>query len=297
MMKRETFTAKDGKEISLAVWDDVKNPKAVIQISHGMAEHIARYDDFAGFLNENRFIVFGDDHRAHGLTDKDALGLKGLSADLFGDTVSDLIELTDWAKTRWELPVVLLGHSYGSFLSQEYLTRASGKITGCVLSGSAVYGGALCSFGKFMSAGKGKKDKPGKFFAGITFEGYDKKTGEGKNGWLSRDAESNAKYNDDSMCGYVCSNGFYYDFFGGMKKLSKDKFDTVRKDLPLLVIYGGEDHVGGKGKLVDKLVKKYVKAGLAPKIIAYESARHEILNETNKAEVYNDVLTFLASFV
>lgn len=296
-MKREVFTGIDGKEISIAVWDEVKNPKAVVQISHGMAEHIERYDDFALYLNSNRFIVFGDDHRAHGQTDSDALGLVGASTDLFSDTVSDLMGLTAWAKEKWELPVIFFGHSYGSYLGQEYLTKASGDIIGAVLSGSGLFGGLITSFGIFMAGGKSKQDKPGNFFAGITFDSYDKKVKDGKNGWLSRDKESNEKYNADDRCGFICSNGFYKSFFRGLKRNAKSDFAAVRKDLPLLIAYGQQDHVGGCGKLVSKLTAKYKKAGLEPAVKAYEGARHEILNETNKDEVYEDILSFFASFV
>lgn len=291
-MRREIFTAHDGREISVAVWDGVKDPKAVVQIAHGMAEHMGRYDDFAQYLNRNRFIVFGSDHRAHGETDRGALGLA--YGDLFADTVTDLIGLTAWAKAKWELPVVFFGHSYGSFLGQEYLLEASGEIAGCVLSGSALYGKGLTTFGGIVAKLKNRrKDEAGKFFAGITFDSYDKKVGKGKNGWLSRDAESNKKYTDDEMSGFVCSYGFYRSFFRGMKRNAGADFGRVRKDAPLLMIYGRDDHVGGKGKLVDKLAAKYIKAGIQPKVIAYDGARHEVLNETNKGEVYADILKFL----
>ena len=293
-MIRETVTAYGGKKLSVAIWENVKKPKAVVQLAHGMAEHIARYDDFARFLNANGFIAFGNDHRAHGETDADALGIAG-GDDIFSDTVSDLIELTEWAEVRWGLPIIFFGHSYGSFLGQAYLLEASNKLAACVLSGSALYGSGLASFGEFVSNRKFKKhaSEPGKFFAKLTFESYDKKTGAGLNGWLSRDTESNKAYNEDDKCGYKCSYGFYKWFFHGMKMLAKKPFTPVRRDLPLLVIYGKKDYVGSCGKLVDKLVKKYESAGLRPKVIGYESARHEVLNEINKAEVYSDVLEFL----
>ena len=294
-MERETFTAKDGKKISVCRWENAAAPKAVVQLSHGMAEHVARYDAFARALNGRGYIVFGDDHRAHGMTDPDKLGLAEEGKDLFESTVSDLAELTDDAKARYGLPVVLFGHSYGSFLSQRYLTLHSDKIAACVLCGSALYGGATAGFGRFVASLKAKKhaDEPGKMFAGMTFESYDKKIGEGANAWLSRNKESNARFAADPLCGFTCSNGFYKYMFGGLARLAGDDYTSVRRDLPLFIIYGDGDYVGGCGKLTAKLVKKYEKAGLTVRSKSYPGARHELLNETNADEVIADVLAFL----
>lgn len=297
-MKRETFNATDGKVISIAVWE-TENPKAVVQISHGMSEHIERYDDFAGYLSEKGFIVIGDDHRGHGKTDENALGLAEEGKDLFASTVSDMAELTDLAKERYNLPVLLLGHSYGSFLAQEYLQKHSDKIIGCVLSGSALYSGFVSGFGKFVANRKFKKhaNEPGQFFANITFKSYDKHFGGTLNEWLSSNSESNEKYNADPFCGFTCSNGFYKYFFEHLNALAKGSFDSVKKELPILVAYGSLDYVGDRGKLIKPLMKKLEKSGLKPVEKVYESARHEILNETNRDEVYADIADFFGSII
>lgn len=298
-MKRIDFTAKDGKSINLAIWDDVsiEDVKGVVQIAHGMAEHIARYDDFAKFLNANGYVVIGDDHRAHGRTDAGRLGLVEKGKDLFEDTVSDLAEISDYAKKLFDLPLFLLGHSYGSFLTQAYLMKYSDKLSGCVLSGSALYSKFVAGFGKITASLKSSfgADKPGKFFAKITFGGYDKTLKCEPNGWLSRCAESNDKYAADELSGFVCSNGFYKSFFTGLLKLAKSNFSSVKSDLPLMIAYGSQDCVGGCGKLIRPLVAKYTAAGLAPIVKEYVGARHEILNETNNAEVYGDLLKFFDS--
>lgn len=294
-MKRENYTASDGKVISLAVWDEVFQPRAVVQIVHGMAEHVARYDEFALELNAHGYIVAGDDHRAHGLTDADRLGMAEEGKDLFSDTVRDESEITDMLKSRYGLPVAVFGHSYGSFLTQAYLLKYSDKITACILSGSARQPSAAVSFGKFLSARKAKRcaDDPGKIFAKLTFESYDKKIGEGKDAWLSHNAESNAVFGKDPLCGFVCSNGFYKHFFAGLKMLNSSDFSEVRRDLPLYVIFGREDYVGGCGKLAEKLVAKYEKAGLNVRAEGYDKARHELTNELNRKEVFADVIDFL----
>ena len=297
-MKIENFTAHDGKNISLKVWDEVSEPRGVVQLIHGMAEHISRYDDFACFLNSHGFIVAGDDHRAHGDTDPDALGLAG-EGDLFENTVADEKGITALLKARYDLPLVVLGHSYGSFLTQRYLTLGTDDIAGCILMGSAAMEGLVVNLGRMVASGKMKKakDAPGKFFAGQTFVKYDKKLQEGTNAWLCRDKEQVEIFNADPQCGFLCSNGFYYYFFGGMQAIAKDKGEHIRKDLPLLIISGNADGVGGYGKLVKKLYNRYVKFGLHPELQLIEGARHELVNETNKREVYDLVCDFVAKAV
>ncbi|MDE6398149.1 MAG: alpha/beta hydrolase [Clostridiales bacterium] len=293
-MKIETFTAEDGKAISLKVWDDVQNPRGVLQLIHGMAEHVSRYNDFAAYMNGEGFIVVGDDHRAHGDTDPDALGLAG-EGDLFEKTVADEKGITALIKERYGLPVVVLGHSYGSFLTQRYLTLGTQDIAGCILMGSAAMTGFVPNMGRKIAAKKlkkGEKDARGNFFAAQTFMKYDKKIKDGTNGWLCRDAAEVGKFNTDPQCNFTCSNGFYYYFFGGMQAIARNKGENIRKDLPLLIISGDADGVGGYGKLVKKLYKRYVGFGLQPELQLIAGARHELLNETNKREIYETVRAF-----
>lgn len=293
-MKRETYQAKDGKKISVCVWDEVEAPVGVVQILHGMCEHVARYDEFATFLNSRGFIAFGDDHRAHGLTAEGELGIAG-DGDLFEQTVSDAYELTSWAKRKYDLPIMLFGHSYGSFLAQSYLSKGAKEIRGTVLCGSAKMSGLLVWASCLISRGglnPKKKDKPANLFASLTFRSYDKKIKQGHNAWLNRDEDAVKKYDADNMSGYVCSNGFYYWFFRGLKSINKTDYSKLRKDHNILIISGDDDYVGGKGKLVKKLAKRYTSLGFSPKLKLYEGARHELLNELNKHEVYDDILNF-----
>lgn len=297
-MKRKMQKVRDGKELSVVYWDNVPAPIATVQILHGMSEHIERYDDFARALNKAGYIVIGADHRGHGYTDKDRLGKVG-DTDIFEDSVSDAIELTAYAKVRYRLPVIVFGHSYGSFLLQRYLSYTSSQIHGAVLCGSACMEGFIVGLSCLLTNGKNKpkhRDNPGKMFADMTFGSYDKKyKKEGLNAWLSRDEEQVKKYNADPMCGFTCSMGFYHYFFRGFKAISKSDYKKLRKDLPLLIISGADDKVGGDGKLVKKLDAKYRKLGLNPTLKLYEGARHEILNEINKTEVYEDVINFVKS--
>ena len=297
-MRREVFVASDGKEISLAVWDEVKSAVGVVQIAHGMAEHIARYDDFAKYLNSNGFIVVGDDHRAHGETDSEALGKCG-NYDLFERTVEDEREITDLIKRNYRLPVVLFGHSYGSFITQRYLQKGDNGLSGAVLCGSAYMKGVAVNLGYTVAKSKYSRhrDEEGKFFASVTFDSYDKKLKEGKGAWLNRDKAEVEKYYADRYCGFTCSVGFYRWFFAGLKKIAKQSTLPLKPDFPLLIISGAQDAVGGNGKLVKALSKRYESFSLTPTLKLYEGARHEILNELNKAEVYADALQFIKSAV
>lgn len=292
-MKREVFIGADGKHISLCLWDEVDSPKGIVQIVHGMAEHVARYDAFARFLNACGFIVAGDDHRAHGETDRDALGLAG-EGDLFEKTVADELAITDMLLDRYRVPLVLFGHSYGSFMTQRYLTLSTEKLAGVVLCGSAFQTGAAVNFGAWLAKKKCKKhkDDPGTFFAKLTFQTYDKKLKDGPDGWLNRDKAEVKKFQDDPLCGFICSNGFYRYFFNGLKTIAADDLKNVRKDLPMLIIAGDCDYVGNCGKLVVKLEQRYRNHGLDPQLKLYNGARHELIVEKCKDEMFEDVATF-----
>ncbi|MBO5223758.1 MAG: alpha/beta hydrolase [Clostridia bacterium] len=296
-MKRK-MQKVNGKDLSVVYWDNVATPIATVQILHGMSEHIERYDDFAKALNKAGYIVIGADQRAHGYTDKENLGKVG-DTNLFEDSVQDAIELTAYAKVKYRLPVIVFGHSYGSFLLQRYLSYTSSQIHGAVLCGSACMEGFIVNLSCLLTNGKNKpksRDKAGKLFANMTFGSYDKKyKKEGLNAWLSRDYEQVKKYNDDPMCGFTCSMGFYHYFFRGFKAIQKSEHKKLRKDLPLLIISGADDKVGGDGKLVKKLDAKYRKLGLNPTLKLYDGARHELLNEINRHEVYEDVINFVKS--
>lgn len=290
-MKREKMVSHDGKEVMLCLWDEVDAPKASIVIVHGMSEHIERYDEFATFLNGHGYIVCGFDNRAHGKTDPDNLGIA--YGNLFEDTVEDIAKEVALVKERYKLPVGLIGHSYGSFLSQRFLQKHSDELVCAVLSGSALQEGIIVSVGHALAKSKCKKHakEAGRTFEKLTFEQYAKKVGGGENCWLSYNQESIDEYNANPITGFTCSNGFYESFFAGLKRIKKEA-KPFENPLPLLLVAGKEDGVGGYGKLVTKLHQRYKKLNLNPEIILYEKMRHEILNEPEREKVYNDILAF-----
>lgn len=272
----------DGKKIYLYEWLEAKEPKGVVQIVHGMAEHAGRYDRFARFLNEKGYVVVADDHRGHGKTDFDSLGYS--KKDMYERTLRDEREITEFYQKKYAgLPFFLFGFSYGSFLAQSYLGRYGEHLDGAVLGGSSYKKDAEVFFG-YLIAGLnclfGRAGKPAKLLEKLSFGAYAKKFEDGQ--WLSADPENNERYKNDPLCAFTCSYRFYKDFFSGLLKLYTKRYkEGLLKDLPLLVVSGKQDAVGNMGEGVKKLVRFYrEKAGVKDvDLVLFERSRHEFLNE------------------
>lgn len=294
-MNRFNFTASDGKVISVVEWTDVEYVKGIVQISHGMAEHILRYAPLAECLNSFGYLVFGDDHRGFGQTDPDTLGYS--AGDMWELTLSDLAELTNLYRQNYpEIPVVLLGHSYGSFLTQAYLERYGNKLSGAILCGSSMMKDLSVSFGYLVAQlgclFKGEKGKAN-LIKKLTFDAYDRqfKTGD----FINSIPEESELYRNDPMCGCVCSYQFYRSFFRGLKKIyQKEALSCVPKYLPLLLLAGQDDPVGQMGAGMEKLYQMYRGLGVRDVTLRlFAGCRHEILRETAKNEVIDLILAHL----
>ena len=294
-MTTEFVTMRDGKRVSVSYWDSTEAPRAAIVMVHGMCEYIARYDDFCTFLGHNGYNVIGMDNRGFGDTDAAARG-KGY-ADMFENTVDDIKQEVEIAKARWNVErVYVIGHSYGSILTQRFIEKYHADVAGAILCGSTLQSGIMLSVGRRLAASHSEKspDGEGKIFAKLTFESYDKKLKDGVNGWINRDKDAVEKYNADEKCAGVgiCSNMFYKEMFDGIKRINAHRGD-VPADFKLMIASGSDDGVGGYGKLVKKLRRAYEKHGLTPVFKLYDGGRHEILNEINKGEVYEDFVGFI----
>lgn len=287
----------EGKKIYINEWLNVENPRGVVQIVHGMAEHGERYAAFAKYLNERGFVVVADDHRGHGKTDYDSLGYS--KRDMYEATLRDEGNITDYYQRKYaSLPYFLFGFSYGSFLAQSYLGRYSEKLDGAIIAGSnykkdlEVYFGSLVA--GFMCAFGGAK-KPAKLIEKLSFGAYAKKFQDGQ--WLSNDRENNRRYEEDRLCGFTCSYRFYADFFRGLRRLYTKKYcEKLRKDLPVLVVSGRDDAVGEMGEGVKKLTRFYrEKIGMqSAEMVLFENSRHEFLNErADRDRKWGTVLEFL----
>lgn len=293
------FTSYDQKQIFVREWTDVKDPIGVVQIAHGMNEYAARYDKFARALNALGYIVVADDHRGHGDTDSDTLGY--CEGDMFTDTLKDMAGIAKYYGEKFpKVKYVLFGFSYGSFLTQAFIEKYARFLDGAIIAGSSRQNAAAVSAGRVFAgiggAFKGK-DAPAEFVNNVVFGGYDKKLGGEKFSWLSVDEENNEKYRADPYCMYVCSNNFFAGFFKGLSGLYKKKNAAgLDRELPLLLISGAEDPVGGE-KGVGRLYDFYKKQGMK-RVEKYliEGSRHEFLNEkVHFDEAFAQISSFLKS--
>ncbi len=295
-MNQSKFTSHDGKQLALYVWDEVTNPVGVVKICHGMAEHGMRYDHFARYLNEHGCIVVCNDHRGHGNTAQEGkLGYE--EGDMFENNVKDQIVIVEHLAEKYGLPVVLFGHSYGSFVTQSVMQR-NNRADAYVLCGSNYIKGAaysLCGMiARRMCKRKGG-DFPANTIVNLSFKQYERRF-RGKNNWLSANPDNVKRYNNDKMCGFVCSANFYATFMAGVKHLyDHSHYVNTDTNKPLLIISGKDDPVGEYGKGVKKLVKFYEhKVGI--KNLQWrllEKQRHEILNETDNLALYQYVNEWL----
>ena len=285
---------KDEKPVSVCLWVPEGEKKGIVQISHGMAEHIMRYSHIAEYLCQNGYVVIGDDHRAHGLTDQHTLGYS--DGDIAALTLSDMAAITAWVKKKYPgLKVVLFGHSYGSFLTQWYIQEHGDLIDGAILGGSAKMTGLIPFLGRHM-ANIGYRHKGGKATAmlmkKVTFDAYEKQLNGGS--FISTISEETQKYLNDPLCAFACSYGFYKFFFKIFTIVYKKKnLEKIDKNKPLLIMSGDHDPVGSYGKTTTNLYKMYKNLGIKDLMFKlYTGVRHEYLNDISRKEAFADILAF-----
>ena len=301
-MTREDLTLPSaaGTSIHAVLWEPEGEPRAVLQITHGMSEHIGRYEDFAAYLTERGFAVAGHDHPGHG-------GSVRTPADLGffgeGDNADALIRnmktVTLEAKRRNPgLPVFLFGHSMGSVFVRRYLALYGGEIAGAVIAGTVWLSPAAAKTGLNVARAvcrmKGVRSLS-PLLDSITLGNNAKAfPGEGSLAWLTSDPVVCAAYEADPLCGFPFTAGAYRDFFSVMQSVAREEdFDNIRRSLPLLIVSGELDPVGGK-RAVEKLAARYRHldfADVTEKI--FPGDRHEILNERDRA----DVCAFIAEWL
>ena len=277
-------------------------PRAVVQIEHGIAEHIDRYRDFMAFLAGNGFVAVGDDHLGHGKTIS-APSEQGFFAEENGweIVVADMDRLHDLMAEQYPgLPYVIFGHSMGSFLARTYLIEHPDKYDAAIISGTGQQSPLLVNSGYAMAKFFVKKDGPhaiGTKLNDIAFGSYNKGFDSVRTAfdWLSRDPAVVDKYIADPLCGFVATVSLFRDMMGGIKFIGAQKnIDRMNKDKPVYFMSGAADPVGDNGKGVEKAYKAFCKAGLRDVMIRlYPEGRHEMLNEINKAQVCQDILNWL----
>ncbi len=303
-MKAKTFTLKgaDGAKVFVYSWLPDGKPVAAVQIAHGMAEHAARYERFAGALTGAGYAVYANDHRGHGKT-AGSLEAVGWIAEKNGWdlVVDDMHRLTETIKKENPgIPVFLFGHSMGSFLSRNYIPRWGTEIKGVILSGTGGNPGLLGKVGvlvaKIEKALKGGKAKS-PLMTSLSFGAFNKPFAPNRTDfdWLSRDNAEVDKYVADPYCGDVFSSGFWVDFLSGLGTLYRsDYMPKVPRSLPIYLFSGEKDPVGNDTKGVKEVYDAFKKAGITDVTMKiYPNGRHEMLNETNRDEVFKDVIGWL----
>jgi len=275
--------------------------KAILQISHGMVEHIGRYKEFAEFLNKDGILVIGNDHLGHGYTAKEEdLGYFG--SERSKTVVDDLYEVTKYSKKTYgqNLPYILLGHSMGSFMARRYLMTYGKELDGAIISGTGSQPGPVLSFGLglagLIKSIKGEKYHPD-LLKTIAFGAYNKKINNPRtvSDWLCKDEKIVDIYCKDKFCSFDFTVDGYQTLFESIAFIQKkENIEKIPKNLPVLFFSGDMDPVGNYGKGVITAKKAFEKAGIKDvSMILYEGGRHEMLNEVERQDVYNDVLFWI----
>lgn len=300
----ETFTypSADGRNTAQAyVWEPAGGaPRGVIQLSHGMQEYVRRYEAVADYFTAAGYVFGGNDHLGHGNTAKNADEL-GFTAKRGGAEllVEDLHAMTQKLKERYPgLPVILYGHSMGSFAARLYLTKYGTEIDGALISGTSGPGqptGLALTLAHLSAALHGDHHRS-KLLTGLAFGSYNKHFKEEHDplSWLTRDKEVRAHYADDPLCSFLFTTGGYDTLFNLLSAVSrKDWAEKVPRSLPILLLSGDEDPVGQYGKGVKKVYDRLVESGHDRVTLKlYAGGRHEMHNEINRQEVLADILDF-----
>jgi alpha-beta hydrolase superfamily lysophospholipase len=282
-----SYTSADGTKIAAYRWDPAGEPRAAVQLTHGMGEHALRYEHVAQALNDAGFVVYAQDHRGHGASargqgaDPEALG--DLGKDSWPGLVDDIGLLS--AQIRAEhpgLPLILLGHSMGSFAVQQYLFDHSDAADGVVLTGTAAID---------LLEGALDLDQP------IDLSAFNAPFAPARTDydWLSRDDAIVDAYVADPRCGFgIDTAGGKAMFVGARRGADPAQVAAIRSDLPLYIAVGEADPVNGGLALLTPLAERYQAAGLTDVTVrTYPDARHEILNETNRAEITAELIAWI----
>ena len=302
-MQEFTFPSSDGiHSIHAVEWrEEDASPRAVLQLVHGVAEYVGRYDHFARFLAGHGFIVCGEDHLGHGLTvDDGKYGYFG-EKDGWKHVITDVYRMREIAGERWPgLPYFIMGHSMGSFLTRMYLLRWPGTVTGAILSGTGQESRLNVALGRRIALHERKKlgaEGHSDMVQKVSLGAYNKKFAPNRTtaDWISRDERVVDAYLADPLCQFTPSVSMFADMMEGLKFIGdQENLSALDRNTPIYLFSGDQDPVGGMGKGVRKVHRMYEKAGVRDLTMKlYPGGRHEMLNELNRDEVYRDTLAWL----
>ena len=302
IFEERTYPSADGRsQVHAYIWRPANAPRGIIQLAHGMCEYVQRYDAWARRFCEAGYIFCGNDHLGHGNTAASPDEL-GYTARRNGAAylVEDLHTLTVLIKKDHPgVPVVLYGHSMGSFAARAYLARYGAEVSAAIISGTAG-AGAPTGLGKLLAhtvaAFKGDHHRS-KLLTAVAFGGYNGKFKEEDchQSWLTRDPQVQEAYAKDAFSKFIFTTAGYDTLFSLLGEVSKRSWaKKVPKTLPVMLLSGDMDPVGNYGKGVRQIHERLLSAGCKRTVLKlYENGRHEMHNEINRNEVFADILTFL----
>lgn len=299
------FDSRGAGKIHGCRWLPEGEPKAVLQIVHGIAEYIERYDDFARYLTEQGIVVVAEDHMGHGQS-INGEGIQGYFHGGWFTAVEDTMTLLNGTRNAYpDIPYFLFGHSMGSFMARTVL---------CKYPDSGISAAIICGTG-WQSAAmlravipvidrvckKTGETKPNATLQNLVFGSYNRRVEHPRTefDWLSRDAKQVDAYIAHPKCGFIASAGLLREMMKGILFIEQpENLAAMNKDLPVFFIAGGDDPVGSYGKGVRKTAEAFQKAGMKKvSTRIYPLCRHEILNEINKAEIYEDISNWIIEHI
>ena len=297
-VKKEAYYKSDNgvNMIRALIWhNDEKTPVGAVQLVHGVSEHIGRYDEFARFLADSGYVVFGNDHIGHGKSVNSPDELGNCPPDGHVTMLRDMNTLYRIMHKRFpDLPYIIFGHSMGSLLARVYAASFASDLSGAVFCGTAHFPSEIIAFEDAVKAVLGKLpesagniDVFGKITKLMLKENDDLS-------WLSRSTENIERHKADPLCGAPCSPGMNNVLYNlAVRACSPWALSALPAGFPVLIISGAKDPVGLFGKGVMDFADALTANGLDPEVYLYPGLRHEILNEDERAKVFFDVLDFL----
>ncbi|OZG73505.1 lysophospholipase [Hahella sp. CCB-MM4] len=298
----DTIESIDGHQITLYKWlPQNRAPKGVFQIVHGMAEHSARYEHLAKALTEQGFMVIAHDHRGHGRSARGKLLGHYDDKDGWRKVVGDVNLVYQYCQQHCHQgPHVLFAHSMGSFITMGFLMNYPTALSGLILSGSnyspPIKFKAAVQIARLEKLRLGARTTS-KFLDFLSFGSFNDhfKPNRTSHDWLSRDTEQVDRYINDPACGFIATTQLWCDFLGGLRDISASRnLRKLPKNIPYYLLSGDRDPVGGMGKGVKELSRKLKNSGVQQlNCRLYPDGRHEMLNETNKDEVIQDMVKWL----
>ncbi|HIQ60359.1 MAG TPA: lysophospholipase [Candidatus Enterenecus faecium] len=297
------FPSSDGEHPCAGyLWQPQGEIRGVVQIVHGIAEHMGRYDHFARYLNAHGYVVCGEDHLGHGKTGE-AAGQFGFFArhDGWDIVAADVWVFRSLMSEEFDgIPYFLLGHSMGSFLTRTYLCRYPGTVDGAILSGTGQESPLLVATGRLVSTVLGWLRGP-TYVSQLVYSQslgvYNRQFRPNRTtvDWMCSDERMVDAYLQDPLCSFIPSVGLFRDMLGGLRYISSEKaLSRMDPNTPIYLFSGDQDPVGANGAGVRRVYGYFKDHGTRDlELKLYPGARHETLNETNRMEVYADVLDWL----